>query len=175
MDARLSSASTKPQSRKKITKVEIVGDLKDGLRDVTKKLFILYCPWTSWSVSGPWIVGDPDIPAVGKITETDDAGREILSYVPLSLIKDFLSASGQTFVSHSELHYIFSVLINNLDDPPDQHFDDVHPIVSCKSPSEQRLHDLWPRLQTDLVPFEVRQRIRQRASDASGSKIDPGR
>ena len=131
--------------------------------------------WTSWSMSGSWIIGDPDIPAVRKITETDNVGREILSYIPLSLIEDFLSVSGQTFVSHSELHYIFSVLINNLDNPPDQHFNDVHLIISCKSPSEQCLHNLWPQLQTDLVPFKVRQRICQRASDASGSKIDPRR
>ena len=137
------SASTKPQSRIKVPKAEIAADLRDELRDVAKRLLVLYSLWPSWMVSGSWIVGDPSTPAVGKITTTDDVGREILSYMPLSLVAAFLSADGQAFVSHSGRHHTFSVLINNSDDPSDQYFNDVRPVVSCQSLLEQRIHDLW--------------------------------
>ena len=62
-----------------------------GLWDVVKKLLILYTPWPLWTASGSCIVGTKGLPAVGKIAESDNAGREILSYVPLSLVVDFLS------------------------------------------------------------------------------------
>jgi len=83
------------------------------LQDVGKKLFVLYAPWPSWKISGCWIA---DTPAAGNITATDDSGREILSYVPLPLVADFLSSSGQSLVSHLKPHCVFSVLTVNLND-----------------------------------------------------------
>ena len=113
----------------------MVIDTKAGLRDVAKKLLILYAPWPSWTVSGSCVVGTKGSPAVGKITESDDAGREILSYVPLSLVADFLSEEGQTCVSSLKPHQTFSVFINDLDDPPDHHRDDRCEVIPRQSPS----------------------------------------
>ena len=48
--------------------------------------------------------------ATGQISTNDDAGTEILSYVPLSFVADFLSSAGQTLVSSR----IFSILVNDL-------------------------------------------------------------
>lgn len=84
--------------------------MRTSLREVGKKLFVLYNPWPSWRVSGRWIVDTPD---AGKITATDDGGREILSYVPLPLVADFLSTTGQQFVSRPKPHCVFSVLMVN--------------------------------------------------------------
>ena len=101
--------------------------LKAPLREVGLKILILCTPWPLWTVSGPWIAGAPDAPAldapaldapvVRNITATDDTGREILSYVPLPLVSDFLSTAGQTLVSHLELFLLFSTLTNDPNDP----------------------------------------------------------
>ena len=52
------------------------------------------------------------MPTSAKVTSTDDSGREILSYVPLSLVAEFMSNSGQSLVSRSELFHICSLLMN---------------------------------------------------------------
>lgn len=49
--------------------------------------------------------------------ETDDAGREILSYVPLPLVPHFLSDDGQSIVSCPKLsYYAFSLLTHTPND-----------------------------------------------------------
>jgi hypothetical protein len=53
-----------------------------------------------------------DKPAAGKITATDEAGNEILSYVLLALEADFLSRAGQSIVSRPGSLCTFSVLTN---------------------------------------------------------------
>jgi hypothetical protein len=93
------------------------GDVGKSIKQVAKKLFILYSPWPSWTISGCWIAGASTTPATGKITETDDAGKEILSYVPFSLTADFLSKAGQSIVSCPESHYIFFVLMDASNNP----------------------------------------------------------
>ena len=92
-------------------------DMKVALREIGKKILILCTPWPSWRVSGCWIAEASDASATGKITATDDTGGEILSYVPLALVADFLSHDGQKIVSRSELLCVFSVLINNSNNP----------------------------------------------------------
>lgn len=92
-------------------------DAKKTLQEVGKKIFVLWTPWPLWTISGCWIAGASDTPATGNITATDDAGREILSYVPLPLVADFLSNAGQSIVSRPESRRIFSILINNSNDP----------------------------------------------------------
>lgn len=57
------------------------------------------------------------MPAAGRITETDDAGREILSHVPISFVADFMSGCGQSLVSRPKLYQFFSVLMNNQNNP----------------------------------------------------------
>jgi hypothetical protein len=108
-------------------------DLRVALREVGKKIFILCTPWPSWTVSGCWIT---DTPAAGNITATDAAGREVLSFVPLPLVVDFLSEPGQTLVSDPGPHCIFSVLIHNLNDP--QTFEGM---ASTRSSSINRLRN----------------------------------
>ena len=89
------SASAKSHTAKRPAR-NAGDDEKKPLQEVGKKLFVLYAPWPSWSISGCWVAGAP---ATGNITATDDGGREILSYVPLPLVADFLSSSGQSLVS----------------------------------------------------------------------------
>lgn len=74
--------------------------LKEPLQKIGKNILILCTPWPSWTISGSYIVGALDMPVTGKITVTDDAGRKILSYFPVSIEADFLSATGQGFISH---------------------------------------------------------------------------
>ena len=47
--------------------------------------------------------------AAEQISANDEAGKEVLSYVPHPFVTDFLSNAGQTLVS---LH-IFSMLVND--------------------------------------------------------------
>ena len=90
-------------------------ETKKQLQGAARKPLILYAPWPSWVISGCWIVGAPvSGPGAGTITSTDLAGREILSYVPLPLVADFLSATGQSIVS---LYDSLPALTNNSNDP----------------------------------------------------------
>jgi hypothetical protein len=76
------------------------------LKFVARKLFVLYSPWPSWRTSGYYIVGDSNASATERITATDEAGREILSYVPVPFEGDFLSNAGQSLVSRPKPRYI---------------------------------------------------------------------
>ena len=58
-----------------------------------------------------------DAPVIRNITATDNTGREILSYVPLPLVSDFLSTTGQMLISRLELFLLFSTLTNGPNDP----------------------------------------------------------
>ena len=89
-------------------------ETKKALQEAAKKLMVLCTPWPSWVVSGCWIIGTPHPPAASTITATDIAGREILSYVPLPIVADFLSKPGQSVVSC--LFYILSIFTNYLND-----------------------------------------------------------
>jgi len=73
------------------------------LKKLGTKIAILCIPWQLWNITGPYIAVtmEPD-PAV-KVTATDDAGAEILSYVPTTLMTPFLSVGGQSVVSHPNI------------------------------------------------------------------------
>jgi hypothetical protein len=71
-------------------------ETKKELKAVATKLIVLCSPWLLWKISGCWITGGSDLPANGAITATDAIRKEILSYVPLSLVADFLSKNSQT-------------------------------------------------------------------------------
>lgn len=81
-------------------------DTAKELKLVAKKLFVLYSPWPSWRISGYCIAGDSNASATERISTTDEAGREILSYVPVPLEGDFLSNAGQSLVSRPKPCYI---------------------------------------------------------------------
>lgn len=74
-------------------------ELKKELQEIAKKLLVLHSLWPSWMVSGCWITGAPRSSTAGPITATDEAGKEVLSYVPLPIVADFLSKKGQAIVS----------------------------------------------------------------------------
>ena len=91
--------------------------LKEPLREIGKKILILCTPWPSWTISGSFIIGASDTPVTGDITATDNAGTEILSYVPSWLVPHFLSAAGQALVSRPNLCRTISMLTNDPNDP----------------------------------------------------------
>lgn len=74
---------------------------------------MLCTPWPSWTVSGCWIVGPSNSSAPGVITATNTVGKEILSYVPLPLVSDFLSKTGQSLI---RFQTFLSILTNDLND-----------------------------------------------------------
>jgi hypothetical protein len=96
-------------------KPEVDSETKKEYRGVAGQLFVLCTPWPLWSVSGSCVIGGT--PATGRARETDDAGREILSYVPLSLVADFLTKTGQSEVSRLKPFHIFPALIDDSNDP----------------------------------------------------------
>jgi hypothetical protein len=75
---------------------------KTELKDAAKKLLILCTPWPLWTVSGCWITGPSHSPTAGVITATDTAGKEILSYIPRSVLQVFFSKAGQSLVSFTD-------------------------------------------------------------------------
>ena len=91
-------------------------DAKRELEVVAKKILVLCIPWQSaWAVSGGHIAESKSgSRATRKITETDDLGREILSYVSLPLMADFMSNAGQSLVSQARIP---SSRTNNPNDP----------------------------------------------------------
>ena len=90
----------------------LAGDTKKTLQEVGRKLLILYAPWPLWIVSGHRIAGAQNSSATRQISATNDAGREILSYVPPPHMADFLSKNGQALVSSH-----LSALTDNLSNP----------------------------------------------------------
>ena len=80
--------------------VEVTKDTKKALQQVGRQLFSLCTPWPSWIVSSGWVVKEN---TTGKVTENDDDGWEVLSYVPAPLVADFLSEAGQLLVSESNI------------------------------------------------------------------------
>jgi len=94
--------------------VELNDAMKKELQDVAKKLLVLCAPWPLWMVSGCWIIGALCLPATSAIMATNSAGNEILSYVPLPILADFLSKTGQSIISSPNT---FSILTNSLNDP----------------------------------------------------------
>jgi hypothetical protein len=77
------------------------------LKEAARKLFALCAPWPEWKIFGSFIaesstdtVGlDQELP-VG-ITKNDAVGDRVLSYIPESMHRVFLSLSGQRIVSSS--------------------------------------------------------------------------
>jgi hypothetical protein len=116
MDARSGSSVSRKARR---AKPEVDSETKKEYRGIAGQLFVLCTPWPLWSVSGSWIVGGT--PATGRITATDDAGMEILSYVPLPLVADFLTKTGQFEVSRLKPFHIFPALIDDSNDPQTTH------------------------------------------------------
>ena len=90
-------------------------ELKKALHDAGKKIFSLCSPWPLWTISGCYIADAPT--GAGRITETDIGGKEILSFVPLPYIADFLSPAGQSMVSNLEPYYTLYILTYDSNDP----------------------------------------------------------
>ena len=105
-----------------------------------------------------------DKPAAGIITATDEAGNEILSYVPLALEADFLSRAGQSIVSRPGSLCTFSVLTNT--QTLGHTSDDIRPFISYQPSPGQRLRDLQPRIRAALVRLKIRQRVHRDVSGA---------
>ena len=82
-------------------------DVIKVLERAGKMIFVLCTPWKSWKVSGSWIAEASSLLDAGNITATDDVGREILSYVPLPFVADFLSSTGQDLVSYPEPRQLY--------------------------------------------------------------------
>ena len=116
-------------------------DTKKGLQDVAKKLLVLCTPWPLWIVSGCWIVGASNLPTPGVITATDIAGREILSYVPLPIVKDFLSKTGQSIVS--PFPYILLIFANDPNEPGKLRYGCCSVVPHEPSPDTCK-PDFWP-------------------------------
>lgn len=91
-----SGISKPPSSKSRPAAVDLTKEVKAAFREIGNQLSLLYNPWPTWAVSGCWIAGEP---TPGRITKTDAAGMEILSFVPVPLVTDFLSKTGQTLVS----------------------------------------------------------------------------
>jgi hypothetical protein len=95
----------------------VVHDVRDEskvvIREIGQKIFVLCVPWPLWAISGSWISKKP---ATRNVTATDDFGEEVLSYVPLPVVSDFMSKSGQALVSHPQSHCLFSILIDGPND-----------------------------------------------------------
>ena len=104
-------------ARSRVVERPLTEEVSKALYLAGQQIFVMCTPWPSWMISGDRIAGDPKTPAAGKINETDDAGREILSYVPPQLIPDFLSAAGQKIVRYLKLLCISSALTNVLNKP----------------------------------------------------------
>lgn len=67
------------------------------------KLFGVGVPWPElWAIRGAYVVAASHEKQHGhQVTDTDDLGIEILSYVPHHLVRVFLSDAGQMIVSLS--------------------------------------------------------------------------
>jgi hypothetical protein len=128
----------------KLRAAETPGDeTKKELKAVATKLIALCSPWPLWNISGCWITGGSDLPTNGAITATDAIGKEILSYVPLSLVADFLSKKGQTIVSSSNFLFISSAKDQST---PGQLHHGYRSGISRQSTPDQRspdLHEPW--------------------------------
>ena len=91
--------------------------LKEPLQEIGKKILILCTLWPLWTISSSWIIGASDMPVTGDITATENAGMEILSYVPSLLVADFLSAAGQPLVHCPNLCHTPPMLTSNPNNP----------------------------------------------------------
>lgn len=89
-----SSASAKSRVVKKPA-----DDAAKALQAAGRKILILCTPWPLWTISGSWIVGGSGASAARQISANDEAGKEVLSYVPRPLMTDFFSKAGQNLVS----------------------------------------------------------------------------
>ena len=105
------------KSRTKAVKPEPSKELEKALKGVRRKILIFCTPWPMWTISRSWIAAASDEPAVGSITGTDNIRREILSYVPLPLVLDFLSTTSQALVSCLKPYLVFSILMNDPNGP----------------------------------------------------------
>jgi hypothetical protein len=82
-----------------------VDQLSCELKQVAKKLFVLYAPWPEWKISGSFIVESttdevgPDQQLPVGITKNDAVGDRILAFIPESMHRLFFSSSGQRIVS----------------------------------------------------------------------------
>ena len=91
--------------------VEVTNELKESLREAGRKIFSLCAPWPLWTISGGFVI---ETPTAGAVTESNSGGKEILSFVPLAYVADFLSPVGQSIVSHPKLYHIHSILMYDL-------------------------------------------------------------
>ena len=97
-DARsVSSVSTKSHAT---GQPDIDPMLSKELMEVGAKIFALCIPWPLWAVSGDFLMEILCEQDGSIIVDTnEDFRKDVLSYVPNTIIADFLSRSGQAFVS----------------------------------------------------------------------------
>ena len=103
------SSGTRPSKKQSLDPADV-----DAIRDGGAKIFVLCIPWSEWTVSGRFLVGSKVDPTT--ITASDPDGEAILSHIPPSSMKGFLSRAGQSAVSD----HIFSILLVSktmVDDP----------------------------------------------------------
>ena len=79
----------------------------DAIQEAGAKIFALCIPWPEWSISGGFLVGSSAKVEPSTITASDRDGKEILSHVPPSSVRAFLSKAGQTAVSND----VFFILL----------------------------------------------------------------
>jgi hypothetical protein len=104
----------------------------DAIRDAGAKIFALCTPWPEWTVARGFLIGSSAKVDPSTIKASDHDGEEILSYIPPSSVRAFLSRTGQSVVSDC----ILSILLVSkmiIDDPevdgPPRHSYQQHPTM----------------------------------------------
>ena len=122
----------------------------DNIQDAGTKIFMLCTPWPEWTVSGQFLVGSARGIDSSAITASDRDGEEILSHIPPSSLRAFMSRAGQSAVSH----HIFSMpLVSkiNIDGPKV----DEPPRYSHQHHLTLQTVDLWIEVPARVVSVEV--------------------
>ena len=95
------SSGTGPSKKQQLDPAD-----SDAIRDAGAKIFVLCTPWPEWTVSRGFLVGSSAKVDHSTITASDRDGEEILSYIPSSSVRAFLSRAGQSAVSYFVLSMI---------------------------------------------------------------------
>jgi len=98
------SSGTRPLKKQPLDSTDA-----DAMRDAGAKIFVLCIPWSEWTVSGSFLVGSSAKVDSSSITASDRDGEEILSHIPPSSMRAFLSKAGQSAVSNHIFLYTANV------------------------------------------------------------------